>query len=168
MLETSIFLLYFPYVKACQCCRFFNVTNQKQTNKKKFPLFWLLSFDEALHKNAKELTKGASPKPTHRFWHSWWRKKLSIHFPGSSAGALPFPWQVFSTPKSDYILQTGVTLNKRMPPKSQWDENCTKFCWIAFPMSFIQMFPRLGRSLLCLWDGSLGCSRSSHLGNGQV
>jgi len=35
MLETSIFLLYFSYLKACHCYKFFIATNQNQNNSKK-------------------------------------------------------------------------------------------------------------------------------------
>lgn len=155
MLETSIFILYFPYVKACQCCRFFNVTNQKQLHKN--PLFWLLSFDETLPKNAKELTKGA-PQSPHIISGFPGREKTLHPLPRQPCWGSPISLASIFHPKSDYMPQTGVILSQRMPPESQGDETCTAFFWIASPMFFIQTFPRPGGSLLLIWDGSLGGS----------
>lgn len=107
MLETSVFLLRFSYIKACQCYRFFNVTKQQQKN----PSFGCPAFDEALHKNAKQLTKEAPRTPgiTSGFPHG----EKSLHpFPSQPHRGSPISLASIFYPKSDYMLQIGIILAK--------------------------------------------------------
>lgn len=48
MLETSIFLLHFSYIKACQSYRFFIAKKKKKGKMKQKKTFGYSAFDEAL------------------------------------------------------------------------------------------------------------------------
>ena len=101
MLETSVFFLYFSYIKACKCYRFFNATNQKQ-NKKPLLVVQLLM---------KLFIKMSCS----------WQKKVPSGFPSgecSSTEAFPSPWEVFATWNEIICSKfASSSVKKRMFPK---------------------------------------------------
>lgn len=95
-------------------------------------------------------------------------EKISIHFPGSPTGALPSPWQAFSSQNQTISSELALSSVKRMPPQRAGGMKPAQ-CYAGLPFLCPSSHEHIpGQVSPCIvspvsWNESLGCSHQPWL-----